>query len=320
SRNAFIHKKMLSKVKGKARERSNRPRLSSDSYTDVVQASDGGGNQRRARGEIRISIYGAGDLLLLLLILVLFLFLNLGGLGRLLLLRCGLLYLLLLLLDLLLLPLLLLSSLLGPLGLAVLLLLQRNLLDRILLLHDLQVRSEVSLGRGLGVSLACHLLELVVVLGDLLEGGLGVFSSQVIDFNVHVVDLVLVGNDGGVDVVFLGLELPDLLEELVVDGLELAFVFDAVDLGKGNGAVLESLLSLLLLGQLLSLEVLSGLGHQQLSELLLSLGRKESLLGLLSGLAGLLETLAHLGLLALALLGLALGLISIVVSHRAGGF
>ncbi|GMT06090.1 hypothetical protein PENTCL1PPCAC_28264, partial [Pristionchus entomophagus] len=103
-----------------------------------------------------------------------------------------------------------------------------------------------------------------VVLGHLLQRGLHVFSSEVIDGDCEGVDLGLLGENELVDVELLFLESAHDGEKLLIDIEQFALIVDVVNLGAGNGALSENLGPLLFLLELLALELLGRLEHQQL--------------------------------------------------------
>jgi len=126
-------------------------------------------------------------------------------------------------------------------------------------------------------SLLLQFGELVLVLGDLLEGRLDELALHVTDGDGELVNLQISQDDLTLEEEHLGLELvpfvevslADLLE--VVDGGVVDVGLDAAPLGNDT----EPLLSLALL---LLLQLLGGLLTEQSPELLLPLGGHESLL------------------------------------------
>jgi len=132
-------------------------------------------------------------------------------------------------------------------------------------------------GKG---ELGCLLLqlgELVLVLGDLLEGGLDELALHVTDGDGELVDLEVAEDDLALQEEHLALQVEPLVEVLLDDLLELVvggvvdILLDAAPLG--NDPLAFGGFSLLLF-----LQLLGGLFTQQSTELLLPLGSHESLL------------------------------------------
>jgi len=121
--------------------------------------------------------------------------------------------------------------------------------------------------------------ELVLVLGDLLEGWLDELALHVTDGDGELVDLEVAEDDLSLEEEHLGLQLVPLVEVLLADLLE---VVDGgvVDVGLGSATLGNDTESLLGFALLLLLELLSGLFTEKSSELLLTLwGHKSLLLG-----------------------------------------
>ena len=132
-------------------------------------------------------------------------------------------------------------------------------------------------GKG---ELGCLLLqlgELVLVLGDLLEGGLDELALHVTDGDGELVDLEVAEDDLALQEEHLSLEAVPLVEVLLADLLQVVHG-GGVKVGLGAAPLGDHPEPLLGLPLLLLLQLLSGLLPEQGPQLLLPLGGHESLL------------------------------------------
>jgi len=121
--------------------------------------------------------------------------------------------------------------------------------------------------------------ELVLVLGDLLEGWLDELALHVTDGDGELVDLEVAEDDLALEEEHLGLQLVPLVEVSLADLLEVIHG-GVVNVSLGAASLGNDTESLLSLALLLLLELLSGLLAKKSSELLLTLwGHKSLLLG-----------------------------------------
>merc|ERR1719291_208386 len=132
-------------------------------------------------------------------------------------------------------------------------------------------------GKG---ELGCLLLqlgELVLVLGDLLEGGLDELALHVAHGDGELVDLEVAQDDLALQEEHLGLQLVPLVEVLLADLLEVVHG-SIVDVSLGSAPLGDDAKPLLGLALLLLLQLLGGLLAEEGPQLLLPLGGHESLL------------------------------------------
>merc|ERR1712095_127945 len=132
-------------------------------------------------------------------------------------------------------------------------------------------------GKG---ELGCLLLqlgELVLVLGDLLEGGLDELALHVTDGDGELVDLQISQDDLTLEEEHLSLELVPLVKVALADLLEVVHG-RVVDVSLGAAPLGNDTEPLLSLALLLLLQLLGGLLTEKSPELLLPLGGHKSLL------------------------------------------
>jgi len=119
--------------------------------------------------------------------------------------------------------------------------------------------------------------ELVLVLGDLLEGWLDELALHVTDGDGELVDLEVAEDDLTLEEEHLGLQLVPLVEVSLADLLEVIHG-GVVNVSLGAASLGNDTESLLSLALLLLLQLLGGLLTEKSSELLLTLWGHESLL------------------------------------------
>merc|ERR1711992_516799 len=144
-----------------------------------------------------------------------------------------------------------------------------------LLIHillRLQLVGECELG-----SLLLQLGELVLVLGDLLEGGLDELALHVTHGDGELVDLEVAEDDLALQEEHLGLQLVPLVKVLLADLLQVVHG-GIVNVSLGSAPLGDDAKPLLGLALLLLLQLLGGLLAEESPQLLLPLGGHESLL------------------------------------------
>jgi len=119
--------------------------------------------------------------------------------------------------------------------------------------------------------------ELVLVLGDLLEGWLDELALHVTDGDGELVDLEVAEDDLALEEEHLSLQLVPLVEVSLADLLEVIHG-GVVNVSLGAASLGNDTESLLSLALLLLLQLLGGLLTEKSSELLLTLWGHESLL------------------------------------------
>ena len=132
-------------------------------------------------------------------------------------------------------------------------------------------------GKGKLGSLLLQLGELVLVLGDLLQGGLDELALHVTDGDGELVDLEVAEDDLTLQEEHLALEAVPLVEVLLADLLQVVHG-GGVKVGLGATPLGDHPQPLLCLPLLLLLQLLRGLLPEQGPQLLLPLGGHESLL------------------------------------------
>ena len=140
------------------------------------------------------------------------------------------------------------------------------------ILFGLQLVGEGKLG-----GLLLQFGELVLVLGDLLEGWLDELALHVTDGDGELVDLEVAEDDLTLEEEHLSLQLVPLVKVLLADLLEV-INGGVVNVSLGSASLGNDTESLLGLALLLLLQLLSGLLTKKSSELLLTLWGHESLL------------------------------------------
>jgi len=141
-----------------------------------------------------------------------------------------------------------------------------------LLVLGLELVSESKLG-GLFLQLG----ELVLVLGDLFEGGLDELALHVGDGHVELVDLEVPQDDFPLQEEHFTLQVVPFVEVVLDDLLELVLA-GVLDVLLGAASLADDALALGGLPLLLLLQLLGGLLPQQGTQLLLALGGHEALL------------------------------------------
>jgi len=119
--------------------------------------------------------------------------------------------------------------------------------------------------------------ELVLVLGDLLEGWLDELALHVTDGDGELVDLEVAEDDLALEEEHLSLQLVPLVEVSLADLLEVIHG-GVVNVSLGAASLGNDTESLLSLALLLLLQLLGGLLTEKSPELLLPLGGHKSLL------------------------------------------
>merc|ERR1712241_1394852 len=144
-----------------------------------------------------------------------------------------------------------------------------------LLIHillRLQLVGECELG-----GLLLQLGELVLVLGDLLEGGLDELALHVTHGDGELVDLEVAEDDLALQEEHLSLQLVPLVKVLLADLLQVVHG-SIVNVSLGSAPLGDDAEPLLGLALLLLLQLLGGLLAEESPQLLLPLGGHESLL------------------------------------------
>jgi len=139
-------------------------------------------------------------------------------------------------------------------------------------LFGLQLVGKSKLG-----SLLLQLGELVLILGDLLQGGLDELALHVADGDGELVDLEISEDDFSLEEEHLSLELVPLVKVFLADLLEIINT-SVVNVSLGSASLSDDSQSLLSLALLLLLQLLGSLLPEQSPQLLLALGGHESLL------------------------------------------
>merc|ERR1711970_533798 len=132
-------------------------------------------------------------------------------------------------------------------------------------------------GKGKLGSLLLQLGELVLVLGDLLQGGLDELALHVTDGDCELVDLEVAQDDLALQEEHLSLKAVPLVKVLLADLLEIVHA-GAVQVGLSAAPLCDHAETLLLLALLLLLQLLSRLLAEKSAELLLPLRSHETLL------------------------------------------
>jgi hypothetical protein len=149
-------------------------------------------------------------------------------------------------------------------------LLEKNILFSFL--FGLELVGEGKLG-----GLLLQLGELVLVLGDLLEGWLDELAFHVTDGDGELIDLKVAQDDLPLQKEHLSLELVPLVKVLLADLLQIIHA-GVVNVSLGAASLGNDTETLLGFAFLLLLELLSSLLTEKSSELLLTLGGHKSLL------------------------------------------
>merc|ERR1711992_241641 len=125
--------------------------------------------------------------------------------------------------------------------------------------------------------LLLQLGELVLVLGDLLEGGLDELALHVTHGDGELVDLEITEDDLALQEEHLGLQLVPFVEVLLADLLQIVHR-GILNVSLGSTTLSNDTESLLGFALLLLLQLLGGLLAEKSTELLLALGGHKSLL------------------------------------------
>merc|ERR1719500_302604 len=156
----------------------------------------------------------------------------------------------------------------------------RMLMFFFIFLAEMLIHSLFSLelvGKGKLGSLLLQLGKLVLVLGDLLQGGLDELALHVTDGDGELVDLEVAEDDLTLQEEHLALEAVPLVKVLLADLLQVVHG-SGVKIGLGATPLGDHSQPLLCLPLLLLLQLLRGLLPEQGPQLLLPLGGHESLL------------------------------------------